>query len=782
MGRASSACSLFALAAAGALAGSAHAAWAEDAAPIATAATAASGATAATATAASTDSSSAQPNGSYAKDAPELEAVVVTAARGTAASLAPSTAPLTTREPASVITRTFIENSVPDTGDYNEIVMFAPGVTAAPSSNGPGLGESEPTLRGFTDGQYNVTFDGVPFADTNDPTHHSTAYFPASTLGAVQIDRGPGDAGNLGQATYGGSINLFSRTLTDDAYLQQKATYGSWDTSNFVTTLQSGTVSQLHDSRFAAGFQELDSSGALTFNHVHEYNQFIKLETPIDSHLTFSAFATHNSGTDNEPDNPGVTMAQEQKFGKNFSLTNDKSSPTYYGYNTVSKETDLEYLRLKGNYSLGFSFEDSVYTYAYRNDTLSATDTTQDAAQVANGTFQSDGVGSKVGPKGNLDVLGYDKLNEYRVFGNILRLNEELGSMADIRAGLWYETAVTNRHRFDLDRTLDEPNPIEKAPAIGPLPPANIQFQERSKWIHYEPFLDLDIKPIPGLTITPGVKYFNLDRKIDSPVNSKTRVEDTSSAETFQRTLAFASANYLIAHNWSTYFQYAQGFLAPPLSIFYVLAPGATALKPQTSTNYQIGTVYNTNKLTFDADYYYIELTNAIVKVTGSASNPVEANDPGTSIYKGIEGEANYALYPGFAVFANGSTNSAEDSTHKQVAEAPKWVAAIGGIYSHDKLTVSLLNKFIGPQWAVAGEPSNYKISPYNTTNLIFGYDFGRIKAQVGIYDLFDNTNITAITQNDGTTSGPLSNPLNNHDQYFFQPGRSVQFTLRATL
>jgi iron complex outermembrane receptor protein len=475
-------------------------------------------------------------------------------------------------------------------------------------------------------------------------------------------------------------------------------------------------------------------------------------------------------------------MAQVQKYGKDFSLTNDKASPTYYGYNTIDKETDLEYMRLKGAYSHGFSFEDSVYTYAYRNDTLSATDTTQDATEVADGTFP--GQGTKAAPKGNIDVAGYDKLNEYRVFGNILRFSEDLG-FADFRAGLWYETAATNRHRFDLDRTLDNaPNPIEKAPAIGPVPPANIQFQERSKWIHYEPFLDVDIKPIEGLTITPGVKYFNLDRKVDSPVNSKTRVADTVSSETFQRTLPFLSANYLISHNWSAYFQYAKGFLAPPLSIFYVLAPGATGLKPQESTNYQIGTVFNHNKFTFDADYYYIQLTNAIVKVTGSDSNPVEANDPGTSIYQGIEGEATYSISPGLAVFANGSTNSAEDSTHKQVAEAPKWIAAAGVIYKYNKMSASVLNKFVGTQWAIAGEPTNYKISPYNTTNVILGYDFGRIKAQVGIYDIFDNTSITSITQNDGVAvfNGPGASPLTNHDQYFFQPGRSVQFTLRATL
>ena len=759
---------MFALAAAGVLSTSVHAAWAADTAPIATAPDAAS-------------ASIATAPGGYAKDAPELETVVVTAPRGSAANLAPATAPLTTREPASVINRTFIEDSVPDTADYSEIVEFAPGISGV-SANGPGLGESEPSLRGFQDGQYNMTFDGVPFADTNDPTHHSNAYFPASTIGAVQIDRGPGDAGNLGQATYGGSINLFSRTLTDDAYLQQKATYGTWDTSNFVTTIQSGKIDQLNGTRIAAGFQELNSSGALSYNHVHEYNQFLKIETPIDQHLTFTAFATHNSGSGNAPDNDGATLAQVAAYGKNFSLTNDKSSPTYYGYNTISKETDLEYLRLKGQYTHGFSFEDNVYTYAYRNDTLSATDVTQDQAEVASGTYPSDAVGSKVAPKGNQDILGYDKLNEYRVFGDILRLTEDLG-MVQLRGGLWYETAATNRHRLDLDRTLDAYNPIEKAPSIGPAPPAYIQFTERSKWIHYEPFLDLDIKPIEGLTITPGVKYFNLDRKVDSPVNSKTRIENTVSSETFHKTLPFASANYLIAHNWSTYFQYAQGFLAPPLSIFYVPAPGATPLKPQSSTNYQFGSVYNTNKLTLDADYYYIELNDAIEK-SGSGNNAIYTNAPGTSIYQGIEGEATYAVTPGVALFGNGSTNSAKDPNHQQVAEAPTWIAAAGVIFKRDKMSVSFLNKFIGPQWAVAGEPSNYKINPYTTSNLILGYDFGRIKAQLGFYDLFDNTNITAITQNDGTAvfGGPAPSPLGNHDQYFFQPGRSIQFTLRATL
>ena len=68
------------------------------------------------------------------------------------------------------------------------------------SVNGPGLGETKLTMRGLPDGQFNITWDGIPFGDTNGPTHHSTAYFPASVIGRVEVERGPGNASNLGQA------------------------------------------------------------------------------------------------------------------------------------------------------------------------------------------------------------------------------------------------------------------------------------------------------------------------------------------------------------------------------------------------------------------------------------------------------------------------------------------------------------------------------------------------------------------------------------------------------
>lgn len=50
------------------------------------------------------------------------------------------------------------------------------------------------SIRGFQDGYFNVTFDGIRWGDSNDFTHHSTSYFMPQNTGSVVVDRGPGTA------------------------------------------------------------------------------------------------------------------------------------------------------------------------------------------------------------------------------------------------------------------------------------------------------------------------------------------------------------------------------------------------------------------------------------------------------------------------------------------------------------------------------------------------------------------------------------------------------------
>ncbi|MDE2427461.1 MAG: TonB-dependent receptor plug domain-containing protein, partial [Burkholderiales bacterium] len=152
----------------------------------------------------------AAPESTSALDAEAIKSRVVITGSAVG-NRAPVQTSLKATQPQSIITATFIEQSVTPLGDYNAVAKIAPSVGSGESANGPGLAETKVTLRGFQDGEYNMTYDGIPFGDTNDPSHHSTSYFPARIIGGMVIERGPGNASNLGQATFGGSINLYSK-------------------------------------------------------------------------------------------------------------------------------------------------------------------------------------------------------------------------------------------------------------------------------------------------------------------------------------------------------------------------------------------------------------------------------------------------------------------------------------------------------------------------------------------------------------------------------------------
>src|SRR5258707_4172762 len=169
-----------------------------------------------------------------------IETVVVT---GTAfdPESAPAKARLDTMEPQTIINKAYIEDSISETGDYTPILAIARGMTGI-DVNGPGLSDGgvKNTMRGLPDGSFGMTYDGIPFGDSNGPTHHSESYFPATTIGSIDVDRGPGNAGNMGASTYGGSVNLFSEGLTNDTHARASATAGRWGTSLFNANYQTG--------------------------------------------------------------------------------------------------------------------------------------------------------------------------------------------------------------------------------------------------------------------------------------------------------------------------------------------------------------------------------------------------------------------------------------------------------------------------------------------------------------------------------------------------------------
>lgn len=90
------------------------------------------------------------------------QSITIEAAVTLAVEAAPSQSSLEAKSAESIISSTYIRNFISATGDYSDVLQMSPG-TFSVSPNGPGLGDTKTFFRGFKDGFYNMTFDGIPF-------------------------------------------------------------------------------------------------------------------------------------------------------------------------------------------------------------------------------------------------------------------------------------------------------------------------------------------------------------------------------------------------------------------------------------------------------------------------------------------------------------------------------------------------------------------------------------------------------------------------------------------
>jgi iron complex outermembrane receptor protein len=769
-----------------------------------------------------------------AESAGEIETVVVT---GTAfdPETAPAKASLDTMEPQTIINKSYIEDSVAETGTYTSVLAIAPSMTGT-DLNGPGLSDNgvKNTLRGLPDGSFGLTYDGIPFGDTNGPSHHSESYFPASTIGAIAVDRGPGNAGNIGPSTYGGSVNMFSEALTTNSSGRVQATAGSWGTTMFNGNYQTGDFDIAGvNNRLLLNYQNTGTAGYLTHNSSSAQNYTVKYQADVAPGWTATLFGSYNGLFQQLEDNAGATPAQLVTYGKNFGLqTDNPKAGTYAPYNHVHKKTDLDYLRLQGDLGNGIQIDNTSYTYAYTNKTLSTLTVQQTAADIVKGITETNGtvtggtivggtligganfggtlVGSTTNPN---NVPGYTKQNAYRVWGNVFRASDDFDFgwlKGQVRAGVWWESSVSQRARSDFDatqcfnQTAAACNPFKgvqfadasnlAANKSAPFGGGYFEYQEHSGWNQYEPFIELELRPTEDLTITPGFKYVWWNHYVSAPLEQKRApVGPANNTFTTTRDLPFLMANYKIQPNWSIYAQYAQGIYVPDISSFEQKTPATTFPKAQTTTNYQFGTVYYADNFTFDADVYYIGVNNNIVfqacnlaPIFGSPGETCGVNT-GTATYKGVEGEGTYAFdgdLEGFSVFLNGSLNSSKTGG-KWVKQAPMWTSASGIFYKMGEWKFSLIDKLVGQQYSDATNTTFYKLGAYNNMDTKASYTYDNLEFGLGIYNLLNSRSLAAVGINDknpigGSDVGDYTNRQSSLDQYYFQPSRSFQFTVKA--
>lgn len=689
--------------------------------------------------------------------------------------LSPVRTSLEVARPVAELSQEYLDNFVAPMSNFANMANgMLPGAYGI-SSNGPGNNDDKIWFRGFKDGSFTMTWDGIPFSDTNDPTHHSQAFFPAPFIGGITSDRSPGTAASIGPANFGGTVGLLSRPVDNEHRVSAFYNYGSFNTNEYGMEVASGYLESNPNTKFLFNIHHMDSDGAQTYNRQYRDGASFKLETALTPDTTMTIFASwvhylSNSGGTIQPSTyavytiPGAAAAVPGNYKGDLSYynSNNPARADYLGYNKYDVTTSFNYLGFKSDLGGGWKLDNKTYFNYYANQ--------QNYANISAPDQTSASLLASSKP-------GVDKLNSYHTMGNILRLSKDF-ELGTLRTGIQTERSDTPRHQVYV-------NYLTGNQASG-----GVIFNEDFQTTIIQPYAEFAWKATPALTITPGVKYNTFTHSLTQfPDNSASGkgvgnlngAANVMNSRTFTDVLPFIDARYMIQKNWSVYAQYSTGDVIPPTSTYDVTGSLVGTLPdPMKTKTYQIGTVFQTPKYSFDFDIFQ---TNADTSFNSQTVNGITNYYQGpATTYRGAEASGNIMLDRNFNLYLNAAYyNATYDTTGLSVASVPQDMETVGLFYRQNNWSLGGTVKRIGAQWQDNTNASQinqaYQLDSMILTNLSANYTFSDIpsymksvKVRFGIDNIFDTRNIAGVKFGSATSTLGASAT----DTVLYTSGRSM--------
>jgi iron complex outermembrane receptor protein len=501
--------------------------------------------------------------------------------------------------------------------DIPTLINCTPSVNTY-SDNGLGIGYSYFRLRGMDQTRINTTVNGIP---VNDPENMGV-YFNnfadlASSAESIQIQRGVGTSTN-GAASFGGSVNILTRNLSNKQSTSVSLGYGSFGSSLATIEYQSGLIknklavygrlSNLQTNGYR------DNSGAQITSYMLSVGYFWKkavLKLNLfggyaENHLAYNGIdaatlasnRTFNPLVNNEQDAFKQTFYQLQ-YSYNI---NSKSNITSSAYFVKGEAPKFQYY---GNFANEYL---NLPTYINGKDTLSTS-----------------------------NAMTSYRLNQYFVgaFVNYQYKNGTWDLMANIHAN-----AFKNEHFLEV-QTIDTYNPIfrpgqnaffntgykneisgnvklnysvtSKTSAIGDIQVRNVSFNYAPQIMQYRTVYGLNNDNL--LVENMNWTFVNFRLGVRQQLN-----ENISAYAMFGRSNREpARVDYFKdEHPYSNIKQ--------------------SDIKHETVNDYELGATYKNKHLVFNANLYYMDFENQIASTGSLNSYGVAINtNVGASVRKGIE-------------------------------------------------------------------------------------------------------------------------------------------------
>jgi iron complex outermembrane recepter protein len=701
------------------------------------------------------------------------------------------------------ISSTVMQNFMAPVADFAEVIQQAPGAFST-NPNGIGLGQGKSFFRGFADGQYTLTFDGIPFEDTNSPTHHSWASFPRQWISSTDFDRSPGQASDFGPTNFGGSINMKSPELQADPDIRGTISYGSWDTQLLSLDIDSGLLGPKREDAVLFNINGMTSNGYQTYNYQQRDAGYGKYQHRFSATSSLSLYGGVVDIWNNTPNTTTPTRAQVAEFGDNYLLDNTPllstgaPDPYYYGYDTYHVQTDFEYAGYTADLGGGWKLDTKAYTTRYWNK-----------------QFYQNGATVTLTPA---KPSGVDKLNGYRHAGDTLIVTKET-KWGIFRTGAWYDWAYTDRYQVPSNILTHVDTPFGN-------------FHEHFITESIQPFGEFEWHATQRLVVTAGIKaadyYMGLQQYQD---NGKTvgclggvlgtypssaglyagapacigGVQFAAHHINYNNWLPTLTSRYRVWGQWSAYAQFAEGSVIPVSAVFDV--PGGnvtTPPKPTIAKTYQAGSVLKLNRFTLDADVYYVHFQNGYDSYTDPTTGEPVYVATGPSNTKGFETEGNVALGYGVSLYANLTVGSAKYQTGPNYPNGGEWVAntpsnveGVSLLWQHRDFDFGLTYKRVGTYYQDNGTlnysingitipfpvDQAYTINPWELVNVFLNYTIkgsSRLrgtKVQFAINNLANSHSLVGITPG-VTATAAVPYVQSPSDLLNLLPGRSFSITL----
>ena len=588
--------------------------------------------------------------------------------------------------------------------DIPILLNYLPSVVTT-SEAGNGVGYTGIRVRGSDATRVNVTINGIPY---NDSESQGTFWVNmpdfASSVESLQLQRGVGTSTN-GAGAFGASLNMLTDSYSDSASGEISNSIGSFNTQKHTVKFSTGLMNDHFE--IAGRLSALKSDGYVDRASSDLKSYFLQ-GTYVGKKTLIKALAfggkekTYQAwyGLD------AATMESHRTFNYAGMFTDESGNTRFYDNQTDNYQQDHYQLhwneKIAANWSTNLAFhytKGKGYYEEYQEDQA----------------FSDYGLAPiAVAPTVNITDLVRQKWLDNNFYGTTFSANYKAKKLDVILGGGWNKYKGNHFGKVIWARFASQSE-------LG-----DHYYDYYGNKTDFNSFAKLNYKLTPKWSLFGDLQYrnvgYNANGLLADKIDTKYNFINPKAGLTFE----LNSAN-------SLYFSYAKANKEPNRTDFENGVP-----KPESLDDVELGWRMSTPIVTINTNLYLMYYKNQLVK-TGQldvVGNEIRANVD-KSYRTGLEIDAKIKLgeQVSFSPNLTISRNKIKDYTvdtvtglvnygTTNIAFSPNIIA--GGIFSYQpisSLQLSLLNKYVGNQFAGNFDTEITKLESYNVVDFNANYE-----------------------------------------------------------